>query len=308
MGFFDERDLNALDHSGRAALLLSAVASGRSYQPNLLTRNTVDQAVITGVSAAAGYGLGISVHSMLARCRAGSAAGAPTWPRWLPWMPPRRPPDWVWPRLCDGASTSLPAVRSASRGRQRGGGGECGIGVDRAGDAPQGAGHGASHARRLSCCGAGSWLYTRPWKQAPGSLVAPGKFFEDDVREVSPMTAGAIGVVVTLLSFGLARGEAALSRGFAHSASFVLGGSPAEHRTLGRVGATAATYGLGWLAVTTVAAKLTRGGEGMEPAHATPPATPEVTGSPASGVAWDTLSREGGVGSAWRSPRRVSTP
>ncbi|TXH42591.1 MAG: hypothetical protein E6Q90_08870 [Actinobacteria bacterium] len=294
MGFFDERDLNALDHSGRAALLLSAVASGRSYQPNLLTRNTVDQAVITGVSAAAGYGLGISVHSMLAAVSrrfgggrtnvatlaavdataAAAGLGVAAALRWREHEPARRPIG----RLAAGSVAAAGSAGLAS----------IGLGM-----LLKGRGMGLPMLGASAVAGAGSWLYTRPWKQAPGSLVAPGKFFEDDVREVSPMTAGAIGVVVTLLSFGLARGEAALSRGFAHSASFVLGGSPAEHRTLGRVGATAATYGLGWLAVTTVAAKLTRGGEGMEPAHATPPATPEVTGSPASGVAWDTLSREG---------------
>ncbi|MFI0433629.1 MAG: alpha/beta-hydrolase family protein [Candidatus Nanopelagicales bacterium] len=294
MAFLDQRSLDALDHSGRAALLLSAVASGRSYQPNLLTRNTVDQAVITGVSAAAGYGLGISAHSMLAssaRRFSGGQANAKALAavdataavaglgvvaalKWQEHESGKR----AFGRLVAGGIAAAGTAGLAS----------IGLGM-----VLKGRGMGLPMLAASAVAGAGSWLATRPRGQAPGSLVAPGTFFEDDVREVSPVKAGAIGVGVTLMSFSLARGEAALSKAFARSASFVLGGSPAEHRTLGRVGATAATYGLGWLAVTTVAAKLTRGGEGIEPAHATPPDTPEVTGSPASGVPWDTLSREG---------------
>ena len=46
-----------MDHSARAGLFGSAFAVGRSYQPNLLTRGSVDQAIITGTTAAAAYGV-----------------------------------------------------------------------------------------------------------------------------------------------------------------------------------------------------------------------------------------------------------
>ena len=46
-----------MDHSARAGLFGSAFAVGRSYQPNLLTRGSVDQAIVTGTTAAAAYGV-----------------------------------------------------------------------------------------------------------------------------------------------------------------------------------------------------------------------------------------------------------
>ena len=48
--------IGELDISARAGLLLGAYATGMSYQPNLLSRGTRDQAIITGVAAASAYG------------------------------------------------------------------------------------------------------------------------------------------------------------------------------------------------------------------------------------------------------------
>jgi uncharacterized membrane protein len=54
-----------LDISARAGLLLGAYATDMSYQPNLLSRGTRDQAIITGVAAASAYGCGSTAHSFL---------------------------------------------------------------------------------------------------------------------------------------------------------------------------------------------------------------------------------------------------
>ena len=54
-----------LDISARGGLLLGAYAAGRSTQPNLLTRGTADQAIITGVATAASYGWSVSLGSLL---------------------------------------------------------------------------------------------------------------------------------------------------------------------------------------------------------------------------------------------------
>ena len=56
---------DTLDHSARAGVLVASVLAGRSYQPGLLTRSTTNQAVITGVGAAAGYAWGAAGHSLL---------------------------------------------------------------------------------------------------------------------------------------------------------------------------------------------------------------------------------------------------
>ncbi|MGB3013728.1 MAG: hypothetical protein WBB41_03875, partial [Candidatus Nanopelagicales bacterium] len=54
-----------LDLSAQAGILLGAFMTGRSFQPNLLSRATKDQAILSGVAAATGYGWGTSGHSLL---------------------------------------------------------------------------------------------------------------------------------------------------------------------------------------------------------------------------------------------------
>jgi uncharacterized membrane protein len=57
--------IGELDISARVGLFLGAYATGMSYQPNLLSRGTRDQAIITGVAAASAYGWGSTAHSFL---------------------------------------------------------------------------------------------------------------------------------------------------------------------------------------------------------------------------------------------------
>ncbi len=62
-----------LDLSAHAGILLGAFMTGRSFQPNLLSRATKDQAILSGVAAATGYGWGTSAHSLLRPWPGGSA-------------------------------------------------------------------------------------------------------------------------------------------------------------------------------------------------------------------------------------------
>ena len=54
-----------LDVSSRAGFLLGSYYTGQSLQPNLLSRGTRDQAIISGVAASVGYAWGASAHSFL---------------------------------------------------------------------------------------------------------------------------------------------------------------------------------------------------------------------------------------------------
>ena len=54
-----------LDVSARAGVLLGAHASGTSYQPNLLSRASRDQALIAGVAASTAFAVGTATHSFL---------------------------------------------------------------------------------------------------------------------------------------------------------------------------------------------------------------------------------------------------
>ena len=54
-----------MDHSASTGLVGAAFAAARSYQPNLLTRASRDQAIITGVTSAAAYGIFSAGDSVL---------------------------------------------------------------------------------------------------------------------------------------------------------------------------------------------------------------------------------------------------
>jgi uncharacterized membrane protein len=286
--------LTDLDHSSRAGVLLAAVALGRSYQPNLLTRNTMDQAIVTGISAAAGYGLGVSGQSLLASVARRIAGGENdtgtllavnasalgtglAMVQRLKWEE-HEPDQRAVARLIAGAvaASSAAGLASMATGRIFGG---------RYRPLPL--------LTATAVAGVASWLAGKPRDQRPGSEIAPGVFFEDSAKQVKPPAAIAIGTVVTAVTLVLAKGESLLSRGMSRAVTFAVGGSPQEHRTAGRIAATAATYALGASALSAVTAKLQSGGEGMEPAHSTPPQQPEITGSPESKIPWAVLSREG---------------
>lgn len=283
-----------LDLTARAGLLIAAAMVGRSYQPGLLTRSTVNQAVITGVSAAAGYGGGVAGHALLSgvarrllrgrRSLAASlavdaaavvaGAGVAAALRWREHESHRRAVG----RLAAGGIAAA---------------GAAGLGAAALEQVPVGDRRPAVTAAGAAATAACAWLATRPWAQEAGSYSADGQLEEDATRSVAPGASAAIGIVVGAATFGAARGEAALARGWARAATAVMGGSPVEHRTAGRLGAVATSYFLGWLALGAATNRMTSGGEGIEAAHSTPPGVPQVTGSADSGIPWGSLSREG---------------
>ncbi|MGN8245797.1 alpha/beta-hydrolase family protein [Cellulomonas soli] len=287
-----------LDVSARAGLLLGAYSTGLSYQPNLLSRGTRDQAVISGVAAATAYGWGVTAHSFLrstadrfpltGRSAAGRvAAGAAV--------------DTV-AALTGLAVTRLVPSReheSPRRALVR----LAGVGLCAAATAGTVADAlelrrgrpGARTASLLTALGAVGVGYamTRPGTATRGSLE-PGDDTprENVVREVELPRALASGVVLTGLLMGAARGESLISGTAARAAALTLGGMPDDHRALGRLVSTGALYGVGWGLVSVATTVLNRAGTELEEAHATPPDTPEVTGGPGSLSTWADQTRE----------------
>ena len=286
-----------LDPSARAGLLLAAVGVGLSYQPNLLTRRSIDQGIITGVAGLAGYTWGTTAHSTLSRLgerlggRRGQVVGdalvvvgAAAATRLIPWRehePPRR----AIARLVAGSAAAAGAAGIASRAIE---------GLD------------SAKMRALlttaSVLGVGGAVYgaTRLRGQQVGALELGthrddrgGDMAEDLNRSVNPAVASGIGIAVTGALLGLAVAESRLTRLWGIGVSKVFGGAPEDHRTAARVLAGVATVALAAGALKLVDGKLGSAGEGMEPAHAEPPDIPEITGSPVSGRAWSDQSREG---------------
>ncbi|MFM8516164.1 MAG: alpha/beta-hydrolase family protein [Actinomycetota bacterium] len=290
-----------MDHPARTGLIGAGIALGRSFQPNLLTRGTRDQAIISGATTAFAYGIFSTADAVVdalasrisrdsdpgAGARVAVAAGlgalgAATF-RKFAWQ--------------EHEPRSRAAIRLAGRTAL--------VGATASAIA-SGAGS-RSTGRRLGFAVAGlaaaaSWASVSPWRAAPGSLIGgrgkvqadvPEQFDEDSVREVAPLQMAAIGTGIALGMFGLARAESLLTNSLAHGASKAFGGEPQDHRALGRITSLALSAGFAYVALQQVSALLTKGGGAVEPGMEIPPTIPEVTGSPASGLDWMKQTREG---------------
>lgn len=287
-----------LDVSSRAGFLLGAFYTGLSFQPNLLSRGTRDQAIINGVAASVAYGWGVTAHSFLrttanrlpvssestpAQISAGlgvdalaAVAGAAV----LRLVPAREH---------DTRNRSL--LRLAGIGM--GAAGAAGLVADALEPARGRRGfRGASILVGLGAAGLG-YALTKPGKATRGSLE-PGEevAHENVVRDVSMPKAVASGVGVTFALLAVARGESILSGVAAHGAARVLGGAPSDHRAIGRLVSAGALFGVGWGAVTAANFFLTKAGTGLEEGHAEAPDLAEVTGGPGSLIPWTDQTRE----------------
>lgn len=291
-----------MDHGATTGLIGAGIALGQTFQPNLLTRGTRDQAIISGATTSSAYGIFsasdaivTSIASRISRSEVPSngalalvalglgavgAAGSVA----LAWRE-HETRNRAAGRLIAQGAAAVSAASLLATVSQR---------IDR--------------GRRLSfaaatAAGLASWIATEPWKAAPGSLIERPDlggtqfngqlFFEDSVRQVRPLQAVGIAGGVALASYGLARAESALTSAMSHTATLVLGGEPQDHRMAGRITSALLTLGAGAFAVQKVSALLAKGGGAVEPGLMTPPQTPEVTGSPASGLDWLKQTREG---------------
>ncbi|MFM8154742.1 MAG: alpha/beta-hydrolase family protein [Actinomycetes bacterium] len=293
-----------MDHSAGTGVIGAAFAIARSYQPNLLTRASRDQAIITGVTSAGAYGVFSAGDSVLgavasrisrteeagsgARLLVAGVAGAASAgvALALPWQEHESSRRAIG-RLLGQTTAAIAAasiVTTAVNGRTPG--------LSRK----------AAFAA-AAAVGVGSWLSLRPWQQRtgswvdtqlPGAIESDGHYFlEDKAREVSPAQSAAIGLGVAAVTYGLAVGESALTGALAKAATVVVGGEPQDHRMLGRVTSAALTVGTIWFGVAQVSALLSKGGGAIEPGMSTPPQAAEITGSPASGIDWTKVTREG---------------
>ena len=296
--------IGELDISARASLLLGAYATGMSYQPNLLSRGTRDQAIITGVAAASAYGWGSTAHSFLrssadrlpaaresvnSRVTTGALIDGAAFLAGLA-VSRLRPPEEHEPgrralaRLGGTATMAAAAcglvADALELGRGQRGGRTVAIGTALLGAA---AGYAVTRPRRSST-GAHDW--------DAGAVGETGADRENVHREVSPPKAVASGLAVTLALVAVARGETALSGRASRLAAAVLGGSPQDHRALGRLGSFAGLGAAGWGGVVLVNKVLTKPGDAIEPSHRDAPPLAEVTSGPGSPIPWSDQSRE----------------
>lgn len=287
-----------LDVSSRAGFLLGSFYTGLSFQPNLLSRGTRDQAIISGVAASVGYAWGSSAHSFLRstadrlpmaeRSTAGHAASglivdvaaAAVGAAIMKAVPPR-----------EHESSKRALIRLGGVGLTAAG--LAGVGADSLEPTRGKPGFHAAGVATALATTVGAYLLTRPGTATRGAL-APGETEarENVVREVSIPKALGSSLAVTAVLFAVAKGESALSGAVARGAAKVLGGHPDDHRTIGRFAATAALAGVGWAAVSAANTVLGKAGVSADVAHEVAPTVPEVTGGPGSVVPWTDQTRE----------------
>lgn len=290
--FAEAVELTEVDTSARAGLFLGAIAIGASFQPNLLTRATRDQAIISGLSAATAYGvatLGSSIlksiearipggttapgEAVLTAAGFGLALGVP-----IREHEPRRRATVRLAALMTGAvgvsSLASRAAHRLTRGTSRR--------------------KGFAITAGLAVAGAGAtYLALGTPKATVGALLPDGTLFEDSDRDVRPGLAVGVGFGVTGLLLGIAHWESYASRKASQAAARIFGGAATDHVTFGRMAAFSGSALIVTAAGSRVVNMLTTAGESTEVAHEKAPDLPEVTGSPASTVPWSAQSREG---------------
>jgi len=293
-----------MDHGSSTGLIGAGIALGHSFQPNLLTRGTRDQAIISGATTAAAYGIFgagdsiiTAIASRISRAEDPSASA-------------RFAVALGIGAIGAGAAALLSWREHESRNRAAGrllGQGAAAVSgasvLATLAHIPEVGRHRRMSYGTAALAGLGSWAATMPQKASPGSLMQPGfeggtvsgdqRFFEDSVREVSPAKAIAIAGGVAVAAYGLARVESALTHAMSRLATVAVGGEPQDHRMAGRVTSAGISLGVAYFAVRQASALLSKGGGAVEPGLVNPPQTPEVTGSPASGLDWLKQTREG---------------
>ena len=285
-------ELTEVDTSARAGLFLGAMAIGASFQPNLLTRATRDQAIISGLSTATAYGVATVGSSMLKSLEARIPYGTTA------------PGEAVLTALGFGYAIAVPIGEHESDRRAAVRLGALLTGAIGASSLASRLSHrlsrGASGRRNLAItagiaavtAGATYFALGTP-KATVGAQLPDGTLFEDTSRTVKPGVAVGVAAGVAGLLLGIAHWESFASRKASQAAARIFGGEATDHVTFGRMTALATSAIVVTAAGSKVVNMLTTAGEGTEVAHSEPPNLPEVTGSAESTVPWSAQSREG---------------
>jgi uncharacterized membrane protein len=285
-----------LDISTRTGVLLGGFMNGLSFQPNLISRGSTGQAIISGVAAASAFGWASASHSVL-RSVANRLPGAHAS------MAGRAATGAVVETTATAAGLAVssalparegePAARALARltAQATSAMGVAGLLADALEIRRGQRGNEVGSVAAAAAVWAAGYALSR--RGESGSVVRAGQGpREDVVREVDVPRATAAGAGITALLLGASWVESRLSGLVAGGAARAIGGEPDDHRTLGRSIVWAGISAAGWWGLALVNAKLAVAGTGLEPAHAQPPTAPEVTGGPGSHVSWDVQTRE----------------
>ncbi len=309
------------DAAGQTAALVATMAIGSSFARGLMPRRSIDQAIATGVVGATQYGLVVtsqSISASLAGALVGRRDGAfarlaaqtvvttgliavgTAVERMLPPRP--------------GEPVRRALLRTMGRRASRVGAASLLVGAIEAADqAAADRGRAGVPVRvlgaaggRLVGVGIAAWSITRyhrlddpgvlpppvdPLTGLPQKPTADGTPVADSLPPVAKSLA--LGAAVSAGLQGISYADSMLSRGVAAAVRRVAPGSGPVAGAVGHVVSLGVLSGAVLGGLEYAYRKAEFGGAAVDAAYTAPPELQTVSGGPASGVEWSTLSREG---------------
>jgi uncharacterized membrane protein len=285
----------------QAGTLVAATVMPITFQPTLMPRNALDQALITGISTSLNYAFAALIQDSI---EAVALRGAG---RTDPAKVDRR----TWRRASIGLDLAAIgaglAVQSALRPRSgerlpRGGArtaawwlsatGLSGAVIGVLQELTGRRGDTQDHSIPVAPFAGAALAAVNDYRRRRWERQFPG-VGADEGAPVSAAKSFAMSLGVTAGLTGLAAGERLFAAGVGGAAERVLPGHERVFRPLGHLAALSVIGGGLYGLLRRVDRKIERGAEEVEAAFDEAPTSRLVSGGPGSGVAWDTLSRQG---------------
>jgi uncharacterized membrane protein len=285
----------------QAGTLAAATIMPITFQPTLMPRNALDQALITGISTSLNYAFAALIQdSIEAVALRGAGRTDPTTVDRRTW----RRASIVLDVAAIGAGL---AVQSALRPRPgerlpRGGArtaawwlsatGLSGAVVGTVQELTARPGDTQDHSFPAATFAGAALAAVNDYRRRRWERQFPG-VGTDDGAPTSAAKSLAMSLGVTAGLTGLAAGERLFAAGVGRVAERVLPGHERLYRPLGHLAALSVIGGGLYGMMRRVDRRLEQGAEAIETAFDEAPTSRLVSGGPSSGVAWDTLSRQG---------------
>jgi uncharacterized membrane protein len=287
----------------QAGTLAAATIMPITFQPTLMPRSALDQALVTGISTSLNYAFAALIQDSIEAAALRGAGRTGTDPATVDRRTWRRA-SVVLDLAAIGAGL---AVQSALRPRPderlpRGGArtaawwlaatGLSGAIVGVVQELTARPGDTQDHSFPAATFAGAAMAAINDYRRRRWERQFPGVGTDDDAP-VSAAKAFAMSLVVTAALTGLAAGERLFAAGVGRAAERVLPGHERLYRPLGHLAALSLLGEALYEMLRRVDHRIERGAEEIEAAYPNPPTSPLVSGGPGSGVAWDTLSRQG---------------
>jgi uncharacterized membrane protein len=299
----DRQGLNAGigGRTQQAGTLVAATFLPITFQPTLMPRSALDQALVTGISTSLNYGLAAliqdSIEALVLRAAGRSDPARVNRDRW-------RRASIALDLAAIGAGLAIQRALRPRRGERlrRGGArtaawwlsttGLSGAVVGGLQELIGRRGDREDYSLAVTPFAGAFLAAVNDYRRRRRERRFPG-MGTDEGAPVAAAKSFAMSLGVTAGLTGLAAGERLFAATVGGGLERTLPGHERLYRPLGHLAALSLLGGGLYGMMRRIDRRIERGAEQIEVAYGTPPTSPLVSGGPGSGVAWDTLSRQG---------------